>query len=491
MFFSDNNKITREPRAFTIARRKKFLLLTYIAFYILFFCRSSISSAMESSSFDLPMPSKYALEGTSTEYASKGRNSIDENGVLVFDYGKAYNNLGKWHNPFFIARYAHMLYNEWHNSGYKDNELKNKFLAQAYFLLSSNVGGLNGTARWEYPFENTYFGIDSGWISGIGQSHIAGVLFRAYKITGERSFADIAQKAIRVYFIPMSSGGVITDNENGLWIQEVASIGAKPFYILNGHITGLLGLIDVDYLFPDQQLHEIVNRGISAVRDNIFKFDAGFSSFYSLEIKENEPAKIAPRKGYNSIHAWQLEELFKITGDPIFSKAARLFKAYDEINDFRKAKGSTNPSKHGPSEAAGWYGNRYWSYNEFPSFFEVHMTSEEPLDGIFIGGHFQKASPRAFSVSILKGNDWEMIWETENNQQRDIYLSFANPVFASAIRLDIFSDNGNRNVALDAVMPVRSLNRSQSDHKNPVAVVQAFPLEPGFRKENTIFFLKQ
>ncbi|WP_024821475.1 D-glucuronyl C5-epimerase family protein [Aminobacterium mobile] len=427
-------------------------------------------------------PFKYGITSSATEYANSGRRSLDKNRILVFDYGKAYNSLGKWHNPFFIARYAHALYNDWYKTNCTDDNLKNDFLLQAKFLLSSYKEERKGMAYWIYPFENTYFGAKPGWISGIGQSLIAGVLLRAYEITGNQDFENVAKKAIEVYFHPMSSGGVVTSGEMGLWIQEVASPDCKEFCILNGHITGLLGLIDIANLTSDKKVYDVVTRGIATVRNHLHDFDAGFSSFYSLKVKDGDQPIIAPRNGYNALHVWQLEKLFEITKKPEFLHAAILFKKYEEVKDIRNAKGSTNPNTHGPDEAAGWFGNRYWSHNKFPTYYEVHMASEEALEGVFIGAHFQKAAPLSLSVSLFQNDKWVKIWSTEKNIQKDIFLSFSNPILASAIRIDIYSDNGNKNVALNTVMPIRSLKSVSANYDQPVVTLST--LVPGFRKND-------
>lgn len=455
-------------------RKSLFVLWLFIPILIELFATPSLSSS-------LPPPSKYGVvTSTAAEYAKKDRRSLDENGVLVFDYGRAYDSLGKWHNPLFIARYAHTLYKDWHQSGYTDESLKANFLVQARFLVSS-FEERDGMACWSYPFENTYFGVEPGWISGIGQSHIAGVLLRAWSLTGEPHFRDVAMKALEPYFRPMASGGVVTDDERGFWVQEVASPEAKVFCILNGHITGILGLLDIATITGDDTLLALFHRGVTTVRDHLSQFDAGFSSFYSLEVRDGDLPKIAPRGGYNAIHAWQLEQLFEITGDLAFKHMADRFRRYEETNDARIAKGSTNPLTHGPAEAAGWFGNRYWSHRKFPTWYEVHMSGDEPLDGVFIAAHTLKGAPRSLTVSLFQDKEWVEIWSSKDNAQKVLFLRFDRPALASGLRLDIASDNGNNNVALDAVMPVRSVKGTEGSLAVPSVILSI--LSPGFRNE--------
>lgn len=400
-------------------------------------------------------PFKYGVNSPAEVYAKSGKRSLGENGVLIFDYGTAYDRLGKWHNPFFIARYAHALYRDWYSGGCSDERVKLSFLLQSTYLVN-NYEEKDGMAYWTYPFANSYFDVEPGWISGIGQSQIAGVLYRAYELTGEEKFRDVSAKAVETYLRPMDKGGVVTQSEKGLWVQEVPDPSGREFNILNGHITGVLGLQDVAILTGDERLFNLVGKGIDAVRQHIRDFDAGFTSFYALDGKVGEEAKLAPRGGYNNLHIWQLKKLYEIDGDPVFQDMAVRLQSYEEINDRRSAKGSTNAKTHGPEEAAGWYGTRFWSHNEFPTWYAVDLNDDAVISGIYIGSYIGKAAPRDFSVSILINGSWVEIWSVVGNSEKSLYLEFENPISTAGIRLDIESDNGNGNVALSAFMPIRS-----------------------------------
>lgn len=261
------------------------------------------------------------------KYAATGNFSIDAKGILVNDYGEAYNNLGKWPNPFFNARYANALYSDWHNGGCADETLKAKFLDHARWFVRIHEEK-SGMAVWTYPFENTYYGVPAGWISGIGQSHIAAVLYRAYLLTGEDEFREISEKAMRVYLVPMADGGVVTEDETGFWIQEIPNPKGIAHSVLNGHITAIFGVMDMAELTGDERYGDIVEKGIDAVRGQIRNFDAGTTSWYELRGTPEHPRKLAPVKGYNAFHVGQLRRLYKIDGDPVFKEMADRFASY-------------------------------------------------------------------------------------------------------------------------------------------------------------------
>ena len=454
-----------------------FLKISLSVLHFIFFV--SIAS-LSFASCDVFMPFEFGVNSSAAEYAVKGRNSLDENGVLVYDYGDSYNGLGKWHNPFFVARYAHALYRDWYNSGCTDESLKKSFIDQVNFLLDSKIDVHPKMAYWVYPFENTYYGVGSGWISGIGQSQIAGVLLRGYAVTKKEEFKLAALKAVEVYLHDVSLGGVVTDSNKGLWIQEVPCPDGRAFNILNGHITGLLGVRDLANLLKDERLHEIFQRGLEAVRNHLPEFDAGFSSFYSLEVKQGSYPRIAPLGGYNKLHAWQLERLYEITGEKIFQKYALLFLEYDNIR-YRKrtAKGSIDPVGHGPDKAAGAFGVTYWSHGDFPTWYEIDLDKNELLDALFIGGYTKATFPRDFSLSVFRDGKWSEIYTTSDNKQKDILLFFSVPVRVAKIRVEIRSTN-SKIVALNAIMPIRSRDQASALALFPPKVSQSI-LAPGFR----------
>lgn len=447
---------------------------------ILFF--SALPIKISHARCDTYQPLEYHLHSSAAEYATKGLFSLDNNGILVFDYGKNYNGIGKWHNPFFISNYAHALYQDWYNSDCSNETIKKSFLDQALFLLNSKKDAHKNMSYWVYPFENTYFGVGPGWISGIGQSMIAGVLYRAYDITKEERFKTAALQAIEVYLHDVESGGVVTSSTKGLWIQEVPSPDGRNFNILNGHITGLLGVYDMAKLTEDRRLYAVFQQGLSAVRTHLPEFDAGFSSFYSLKVKQGEFPKIAPLGGYNKQHAWQLDKLYLITGDEIFKQYSLLFKGYEKTQYARTAKGSIDPVGHGPDHAAGKFGVSYWSHGDFPTWYQIDFEKIKLLDALFIGSETEHSFPTSFTLSVFRENKWFEIFHTADNRKKNFLLSFDRPIEVSKIRIDI-QKTDDKLVALNAVMPIQSRYSNSPDRSFPPKV-SLTTLSPGFRRQS-------
>ncbi|MDD5586709.1 MAG: D-glucuronyl C5-epimerase family protein [Alphaproteobacteria bacterium] len=390
---------------------------------------------------------------TAASMAASAPYSLDETGVLVFDYGKQYNGLGKFHNPYFITNYANLLFKEYLESNCQNASILQKFLIQADWLVKT-AERKNGASVWSYPFAQPVFDLKPGWISGIGQSRIAGVLQRAFALTGKDEYHLIAEEAMQVYKRPLAEGGVATRDGGVTWIEEAANPNGTSYKILNGHITALAGILDFYRITGEPEWKELFDRGVAAVHRDIAKFDAGFISYYSLAA--HGIRQMAARRDYNSLHVHQLLWLFDETDDPLFLEWASRFQAYEMNTDRYSAKGSIDPKGHGPGEAAGFYGNRYWSHSGFPTWLEIGAESPALFRGIAVHGNGEKSTPRDFSVSARLDGQWRVVAEAKGNADMRRVLAFPSPVKADAFRVDIESDNGNRNVALQAAMPIRA-----------------------------------
>ncbi|TEA77864.1 D-glucuronyl C5-epimerase family protein [Allopusillimonas ginsengisoli] len=397
------------------------------------------------------------LNAAASEYASSGKFGLDENGILVFDYGTAYDGLGKFRNPYFISNYANALYRDYLNTKCQDDELKNQFLMQADYLMRSAIYE-NDMALWQYPFKNDAFNLPPGWISGIGQARIASVLVRAFGMTGDEKYKKVAYDGMEVYKHGLINGGVVSRDKDVTWIEETPSHDGTSYKILNGHITALSGILDFAGLTNDSQWEDLYQRGIAAVRRDLPLFDAGFTSYYSLG-QSGIDRLVAPRGDYNALHVDQLLWLYEHTEDSFFLEWASIFQAY-ELNGFTyTAKGSVDPVNHGPSQAASLYGNKYWSHAQFPTWIQVDLPEKSTVEGIWIDGNGEKASPRDFSVQAMIDGQWKELSNIKNNQSKRVVLHWSNPVSTQSLRLNIENDNGNKNVALQSVAPLISKKR--------------------------------
>jgi hypothetical protein len=78
------------------------------------------------------------------------------------------------------------------------------------------------------------------------------------------------------------------------------------------------------------------------------------------------------------------------------------------------------------------------------------------IEGVYFEGVFEKSSMMDFSISTYLSGVKRMHATIKNNKDRQLYYRFKRPVFADKLQVDIQSDNGHHNVAMTAVMPIRS-----------------------------------
>jgi len=321
-------------------------------------------------------PAPRTIIDTAENYSKSSGFSLNSEGILQYDYGAHHGGQGKWTNPFFVSDYALALYRDWLTSQCEDDSLKDKFLLQANWLASvAKIEG--GIASWPFPFRDNNFDLDPGWISGIGQSRIAAVLLRADAVKFDPKLHEIALKALHAYDVPIDKGSVVTIDDEVTWIEEMADIKGRSYKVLNGHITGLSGILDFYEITGEKKWKSLYDRGVAAVKRDIPKFDAGFSSYYSL-LMPSRVRPIAPLGNYNSLHVSQLLWMYEKTGDSLFLDYAMRFQAYENNSDVFTASSSIDAVRYGPSEVRAKYGNSYWSVGVFPAWFEIATPKESP-----------------------------------------------------------------------------------------------------------------
>ena len=393
------------------------------------------------------------LPASSSSYEKVARHSIREDGVLVFDYGGEYNNLGKHPDPYFISVYALTLYRDWLNTKCQDDSLLEKFLIQTRFLNTA-AEWRGDMAVWSHPFENSFYHLAPGWISGIGQARIASALYRAHAVTHDNQFKATADGAMLTYLRPSTDGGVVTLEDNVTWIEEAPDPKGRSYKILNGHLTALSGVLDVWQITKDDRWKTILDRGVDAVRRDIAKFDAGFSSAYSLD-SPSDKRPIAARKDYNVLHVSQLLWLYELDGDPTFLYWASRFQAYEMNADKYSATTSIDPKGHGPDQVAALYYDRYWSSSSLPVSFTITMPSAQPVNRIAIDGHTTESSPSVFNTSLLLNG--QLVWsrETKGNGEKNIDVNVNPPTLADEVRLDFLKTISDPVLAINAIAAVR------------------------------------
>lgn len=381
----------------------------------------------------------------------------------MWDYGERYSGAGKQYNPTLVARYAYALYREHLQTTGSEirAETKRKLLIQANWFVE-NAMAQDGFVTWEYHFDQPTFQATAPWRSAMAQGMGISALLEAYALTGDSRFFRTAKKALDSFLVETTDGGVCTSiSDNAAVYEEVADEDAPSSKILNGHIYALAGVYDYWQLTGDAEAKDIFDDGVRALEILLPQYDARVVSFYDIG-----PHRIAGLGGnYNIFHVDQLLWLHQVTGLPLFLEYALRFYSYEHFVPFvASAKGATDPGRRGADKL--YLTERpYWSHSQFPTWVQLDLGTLQTISSVAFVALNDVAAPRDYNLSLSgDGIEWTLAMEVRGNEDQvvDHDLHFTGGRF---LRFDIYSDNGNNNVALAglAVSTAESL-------KWPVAV---------------------
>ncbi|MFO7066751.1 D-glucuronyl C5-epimerase family protein, partial [Pseudomonas aeruginosa] len=120
-------------------------------------------------------------------------------------------------------------------------------------------------------------------------------------VSKKAEYKLIADEAMETYQREIKDGGVVTYEDGVTWIEEAPDHNGRSYKILNGHITGLTGIIDIYEITRNPEWKSLIDKAVAAVKRDISKFDDGFISLYSMDMPTDK-RRMAERGGYNSLH---------------------------------------------------------------------------------------------------------------------------------------------------------------------------------------------
>jgi hypothetical protein len=163
------------------------------------------------------------------------------------------------------------------------------------------------------------------WQSAFTQSRGISVLLRAYQLTQDKKYADIAERALIPFTKPVAEGGVTSFTPWGPYYEEYTS--TVPTMVLNGKIFALCGVSDFTRVFPENKLAaKLFKEGIKTIENCLPEYDMGFWSRYNLCEADWYPNVDPATVTYQHLHITQLQMLYSLTGKEIFNTYVKKFK---------------------------------------------------------------------------------------------------------------------------------------------------------------------
>ncbi len=200
------------------------------------------------------------------------RRIIIRNGTPYFryDFGLEYNPLA--HALVALAYYQRGKLREF--LYYTENLAK-----RASFINFKN--GMR-VALWYYDFAFPPRAKEPGWISGMAQGVIASAMARAYFITGELKYLQLAREALEGMLLPIEEGGALfIDSKGYVWIEEYPR-EEPPRHVLNGFVFSIFGLLDGYLATRDRRYYRYFAYCLDTLRNNIQLYDLFVWSKYDI-----------------------------------------------------------------------------------------------------------------------------------------------------------------------------------------------------------------
>lgn len=243
---------------------------------------------------------------------------LDSEGVPLVNYGSP---TGIQYNPVIICNYALTNYQMYLATG--NSTFRQTFLVQVNWLMR-HAEQKGNFSVWEYEFNWPWsaYNATNPFVSALAQGEGLSVLTRAYVLTGNETYLDVAERAMHSFEIEMNFGGVRYTDAEGVWYEEIADAGARSGKVLNGFLFSLFGLYEYWFETNNNNGYALFSEGISTLSSNLYRYDTGSWSYYDLLHFNPAPSD------YHKIHIKQLRITYELTRFEMFLEYSNKFQSY-------------------------------------------------------------------------------------------------------------------------------------------------------------------
>ena len=236
---------------------------------------------------------------------------LDADGVPV-QHGRTF---GDAYNPAYVAWYGLMRLERAVRG--EDPSGRGAFLTQATWLAAHAVRRPDGGVVWHYPFDYVEGagGLPAPWISAMSQGLAMSALIRAYRLTQDGRFRDLARDASVVFEQDITAGGVRTVNDGCVLYEEYPCI--PPARVLDGFVFSLFGLYDVFAETRDRGVYQLFQDGVDGLMRwlPVWNYEDRWSWY-------GHRFYLSPPK-YHALHRAQFTALAHLSGEPMLDQYAR------------------------------------------------------------------------------------------------------------------------------------------------------------------------
>ncbi|WP_306666879.1 D-glucuronyl C5-epimerase family protein [Phascolarctobacterium faecium] len=251
----------------------------------------------------------------------------DHNGLPMVNYG---SDIGVQYNPVTIEQYALVMYNLY----IADNE---NYYLQAFFsavdwLVDNIKLNSNGIAGIPYKFDLPRYDLYSPWYSGMEIGQLISVMLRAYYLTGNYRFLNVASKCYLSYKVEVKEGGILEFDKNELpWIEEYpSSKNGVASFVLNGYLFAIIGAIEYEAFNSEISKYNLLL--INSLKYRIKKYEKNFWLLYQDYNKEKD---IYVSNEYMKMQYLQMLQIYELNKDDWFYRKFKQWRYWYIVNPIR------------------------------------------------------------------------------------------------------------------------------------------------------------
>lgn len=248
---------------------------------------------------------------------NKGKyySPMDKEGLPMANY----LNFGICYNPTRVATFGLAHYNEY--LGKKNKNDLDVFLKVADWFVEFSDG--------RFVYEMPYGELKSPWISCMAQGQGISILVRAFKLTGNESYLNIAKNAVITFKLNIENGGLRSlINNQFVFLEEFPF--KQPRHVLNGFNYALIGIMDLNELVPEIYSEMQFFNFLNAVQNWKFWHYKNWTT-YDLHVSKKGRRNFATIT-YQKVHISQFKYLNEKFPDKGFNDCVRqLERDYNNI----------------------------------------------------------------------------------------------------------------------------------------------------------------
>jgi len=233
-----------------------------------------------------PISLDFTLDQEELYYAPK-----DAEGIPV----RRYRSVGLQYNPTRVAAYGLAHWNRFRQTGEEDSGQQFTKIADWFARVDNGV--------WAYHFD--WNDLKAPWVSCMAQGEGISVLARAYILTGNQRYLDLARMAVTPLERLISDGGVQSTLDTGdVFLEEYPSESLA--HVLNGCLYAVIGILELRRLLEIPALDNLIKVVHTTLERNIHRWDVGYWTAYDLVNEKGVGPRNIATATYHSLHISQI-----------------------------------------------------------------------------------------------------------------------------------------------------------------------------------------